>query len=101
MYGSMKFWSVRRILATVADVPWAYLVWSGYDLCYEPYAHAVTGAPNKGQVKLYVIGPATGLLAGLALIVLANRIPLWMGRIAFGIQILTLILVLIMWGGGM
>jgi hypothetical protein len=97
----MKFWSVRRILTTVAGAPWAYLVWSGYDLCYGPYAHSVTGPPNKGQVILYVIVPATGLLVALALIVLANKIPLWIEWIAFGIHLLALIFVLMMWGGGM
>jgi len=96
-----KFLSIRRILPTVAGVPWAYLVWSGYDLCYGPYARAVTGPPNKGQVSFYMIVPATGLLVGLSLIVLANKIPLWIEWIALGIQLLALLLVLMMWGGGM
>jgi hypothetical protein len=65
-----KFWSARRILATIAGVPWGYLVWSGYDLCYGPNVHAGPGYPNKGQEGLYLMVPSTGLLVGIALFVI-------------------------------
>src|ERR1700678_1358547 len=88
-----NFWSFRRILATIAVVPWAYLLWSGYDLCFGPHAQAVTGYPNQGQVHLYVVLPAAGLVIALALFVLANRVAVWFECLTFFMQLIFLITV--------
>jgi hypothetical protein len=96
----MRFWSVRRILATIAIVPWAYLVWSGCDFYYGARIHAVPGFPNQGQFHLYVVAPTVGLLVGLALFALANWIPIWLEWSCFSIQIIALIPVLAPWSGG-
>jgi hypothetical protein len=95
-----KFWSARRILATITGVPWAYLVWSGYDLCYGPHVRVVPGYPNPGQVHLYVAVPLIGFLVSIAVFVLANKIPIWVGAIVFCLQVLVLLPVLGMWAGG-
>jgi hypothetical protein len=96
----LNFWSLRRILATITGVPWAYLVWSGYDLCYGSHAQAVPGYPNQAQLHLYVLTPAIGLIVSIALLALANKIPIWLEWIVFCIQFVALVLVLAMWGGG-
>jgi hypothetical protein len=95
-----NFWSVRRILATIAGLPWAYLVWSGYDLCYGPHVQAVPGYPNAGQMHLYIVVPLIGFVVSAALFAFANKIRMWAGAIVFCLQWLTLIPVLGMWGGG-
>jgi hypothetical protein len=95
-----NFWSLRRILATIASLPWAYLVWSGYNLCYGPHVLAVAGYPNAGQVHSYIVVPLIGFLVGVILFALANKIPMWAGALVFCLQCLTLIPVLGMWGGG-
>jgi hypothetical protein len=99
-YDRSKFWSVRRILATIAAVPWAYLVWSGYDLCYGPHVQTVVGYPNQGQVRLYVVIPAIGLFVSIGLLALANKVPVWLEWIIFCIQFLALFPVLAIWSGG-
>jgi hypothetical protein len=100
MNDPQNFWSVRRILATIAGLPWAYLVWSGYDLCYGPRVREVLGYPNAGQVHLYIVVPLIGFLVSVALFALANKIRMWAGAIVFCLQWLALIPVLGMWGGG-
>jgi hypothetical protein len=97
---NLNFWSLRRILATIASVPWAYLAWSGYDLCYGPHVQAVPGYPNQAQLHLYILIPAIGLTASIALLALANKIPIWLEWIVFSIQFLALVPVLAMWSGG-
>jgi hypothetical protein len=96
----MRFWSVQRILTTIAILPWAYLVWSGCEFYYGARVHAVPGFPNQGQFHLYVMAPSIGLLVGLALFVLANKIPGWLERTCFFIQFVALVPVLAIWGGG-
>jgi hypothetical protein len=49
------FWFPNRIIAIVGTLPWAYFLWSGYDLCYGHHAQTVTGPPNEGQ---FVCGDA-------------------------------------------
>jgi hypothetical protein len=96
----LKLWSVRRIVAAIAVVPWAYLACSGYDLCYGPHVRAVAGYPNQAQVNIYVILPLVAIVVSIALTVLANRIPIWVASIAFCIQVFGLIPVLALWSGG-
>ena|SRR5216684_511405 len=97
---SSKFWSARRILATIAGVPWAFLVWSGYDLCYGSHVRVVPGYPNPGQVHLYVVVPVIGFLVSVAAFVFANKTPTWVGAFVFCLQLLALLPVIGMWGGG-
>lgn len=95
-----KFLRMRRILASVAVVPWACLLWSGYDLCYGPGVRAVPGYPNEGQVHLYVVFPFIGLVICVALLVLAIKIPTWQVVFAFCVEILALLPLVFFWGGG-
>ena len=96
----LRFLSARRILPTIACVPWAYLVWSGYDLCYRRNVRVVPGYPNPGQVHLYVVVPLIGFLVSFGVFVFANKVPTWVGAIVFCLQFLALLPVLGMWGGG-
>jgi hypothetical protein len=97
---SRKFWTARRILTSVGCMPWAYLVWSGYDLCYGSSVHPVPGYPNQGQVHLYVVAPIIGLLISIAAYVVANRIPTWAAALAFCVEFLALFPLIALWGGG-
>jgi hypothetical protein len=94
------FWSLRRILATVGTLPWAYFLWSGYDLCYGPHVQAAPGYPNQGQLHLYVLTPAIGFILSAALFVFANRIPVWLMWVAFAFQFFALVPMLAIWSGG-
>lgn len=91
---------MRRVLAAMAGLPWAYLIWSGYDLCYGSHVRAVPGYPNSGQVHLYIVVPLIGFLVSVAFFVLANRIPMRAGAIVFCLECVALLPVLGMWGGG-
>jgi hypothetical protein len=51
-------------------------------------------------LHLYVLTPAIGLIVSIALLALANKIPIWLEWIVFCIQFLALVPVLAMWGGG-
>jgi len=84
----------------ISIVPWAYLAWSGYDLCYGPRISTVPGYPNQGQLHLYVVTPVVGLVANVALFAIANKVPVWLHSIVVSIQVLALVMVLAMWGGG-
>jgi hypothetical protein len=97
---SRKFWSAQRILASIACAPWAYFAWSGYDLCYGPRVHTVPGYPNEGQVHLYVVEPLIGLLIGVAIFVVANKLPTVASVVIFWFQLLALLLVVLPWTGG-
>ena len=100
MNDPLNFWSVRRILATIAAMPWGYLVCSGYDLCFGPHVRPVPGYPNSGQVHLYIVVPMIGFLVSVALFLLANRIAIWTAAIFFCLQCLALLPVISIWGGG-
>jgi len=95
-----KFWSARRIAATIAGAPWAYLLWAGYDLCYGPQARVMAGYPNSGQVHLYIVAPFIGLIVSIAFFVLANKIPIWAAAIIFCLEVLSLLPLLGLWGAG-
>jgi hypothetical protein len=85
-----------RLRAALAVAPWGYFLWSGSDLCYGPHATP----PNAGQVHLYVVAPAIGTVVGVLLLALAHKTPQWLGWLFFVLQILALIPVLALWGGG-
>jgi hypothetical protein len=93
--------SGRRILVAISIVPWMYLTWSGYDLCYGPRVSAVSGYPNQEQLHLYVVTPVVGLIVNIALFAAANKLSVWLHWIVAFIQALTLATVLARWGGGM
>jgi hypothetical protein len=95
-----KIWSPQRILASIACVPWAYLAWSGYDLCYGARVHATPGYPNEGQIHLYVIEPLIGLFVSIAILVIANKLPTPASVVLFCFQWLALLPVILPWGGG-
>jgi hypothetical protein len=97
---SRKFWSGQRILASIACAPWAYLAWSGYDLCYGPSARIVAGHPNEGQVHLYVVEPLIGLVISVAIFIVANKLPKLASAVIFCFQSLALIPVVMPWSGG-
>jgi hypothetical protein len=97
---SRKFWSAQRILASIACAPWAYLAWSGYDLCYGPRVHTVPGYPNEGQVHLYVVEPLIGLLVSMAIFIVANKLPKVVSAVIFCFQLLALLPVVLPWTGG-
>jgi hypothetical protein len=94
---SRKFWSAPRILASIACAPWAYFVWSGYDLCYGPRVHTV---PNEEQVHLYVVEPLIGLLISIAIFIVANKLPTVASAVIFCFQLLALLFVVLPWTGG-
>ena len=94
---SPKFWSGQRILGSIACAPWAYLAWSGYDLCYGPSARI---DPNEGQVQLYVVEPLIGLVISIAIFIVANRLPKLASAVIFCFQSLALIPVVMPWSGG-
>lgn len=93
---SRKFWSARRILASIACAPWAYFAWSGYDLCYGPRA----SVPNAGQVHLYVVEPLIGLLISIAIFIVATKLPTVASAVIFCFQLLALLFVILPWTGG-
>jgi len=93
---SRKFWSARRILASIACAPWAYFAWSGYDLCYGPRA----SVPNAGQVHLYVVEPLIGLLISIANFIAATKLPKVASAVIFCFQLLALLFVVSQWTGG-
>jgi hypothetical protein len=97
---SRNFWSAQRILASIACAPWAYLAWSGYDLCYGPSVHTVPGYPNEGQVQLYVVEPLLGLLISFAIFTFANKLPAVASGVIFCFQLLALLPVVLPWTGG-
>jgi hypothetical protein len=41
-----------------------------------------------------------GLIANVALFAIANKVPVWLHLIVVSIQVLALVMVLAMWGGG-
>jgi hypothetical protein len=94
------FWFPNRIIAIVGTLPWAYFLWSGYDLCYGHHAQTVTGPPNEGQFHLYVATPLAGIILGAALCVFANKVPIWLVSVAFVLQVFSLIPMMAAWGGG-
>jgi hypothetical protein len=94
---SAKLWTLRRILALVACTPWAYFLWSGYDLCYGP---SVRVNPNEGQVHLYVLTPLLGFLISIVLFIIANKLPTWAAAVALSVETLALLPLVGMWGGG-
>jgi hypothetical protein len=95
-----RVWSGQRILAAIAVIPWAYLLWIGYEFCYGPRVQHMPVVPNRSQIHLYVVTPAVGFAISLALLFVANKLPLWIEVILFIIQLVALVPVLGMWGGG-
>jgi hypothetical protein len=85
-----------RLPAALAIAPWAYFLWSGYDLCYGRGAMP----PNSGQVHLYVVAPAIGTTVAVVLLALAHKTPRWLGWGFFVVQILALVVIILPWGGG-
>jgi hypothetical protein len=85
-----------RLPAALAIAPWAYFLWSGYDLCYGPSATP----PNSGQVHLYVVAPAVGTAVALVVLALAHKIPQWLGWVFLVVEIMALLVVILPWGGG-
>jgi hypothetical protein len=92
------FLSAQR--ASIACAHWAYLAWSGYDLCYGPRVHTVPGYPNEGQVHLYVVEPLIGLLISIAIFIVANKLSTLAAAVIFCFQLLALLRVVLLWTGG-
>jgi predicted metal-binding membrane protein len=92
-----RFWVLQRVLAIIAVVLWAYLLWSGYDLCYGKGA----APPNHGQLQLYLQGPAVGLGVAILFAAVAKKVPLTLAWAIFAAEVFAFIWVCSMWGGGM
>lgn len=60
-----------RLPAALSIAPWAYFLWSGYDLCYG----RATTPPNSGQLHLYVVAPAVGTAVAVVLLAFAHKTP--------------------------
>jgi hypothetical protein len=60
----------------------------------------VPGYPNGGQLRLYVVVPLIGLAGSAAILGFAKMLPSWVKRTGIGISFFALLLVFMMFGGG-
>jgi hypothetical protein len=79
---------------------WGGLLYVGLSLYRSVISQNVAGYPNSGQLKLYIIIPAVGLLFNVLLVVFSNKTALNLLLGAFFAQIIIVLSVLFFWGGG-
>jgi hypothetical protein len=91
------FWIQQRVVAMIALLPWVYLLWSGYDLCFGSGAQS----PNQQQLRFYLGIPIVGCAVAVILMSIAHKVPIALVWLIFVIQLLAFLWVFSRWGGGL
>jgi hypothetical protein len=90
------FWVKQRVVASIALLPWIYLVLSGCDLCFGSGAQS----PNEQQLRFYVVTPIVGCAVAVIILSIAHKIPVALEWVIFIIQLSAFLWVFSRWGGG-
>ena len=93
------FWSAGRPFAAVLTLLWACFVLSGIDGLIA-FHDREPGLPLGPHLVLYGVLPTAGLLASLASLAYAKKMPGWLRKLGLFAETLLLLFVLVFWSGG-
>lgn len=79
---------------------WGAIVFIGIRLYLGVTAQKVPGYPNSGQLGIYVLFPSALVVANIALVAYARKLPLPLLLAAFAAQLLALPVFIVLGGGG-
>jgi hypothetical protein len=91
----------RRIAALTTTLLWALFTYLGYDAMQGVARQHAPGYPNAGQWHYYVYFPIIMLFFGVALFLMARRLPSMLFRTLWGAQVVVFIVFFLGSGGGM
>jgi len=80
---------------------WGVVLFIGIRLYLEVVAQKVPGYPNSGQLGMYVLFPGALVMANIALITCARKLPPPLLLTAFAVQLLALPVFIVLGGGGL
>ncbi|HEX8602737.1 MAG TPA: hypothetical protein VF774_08830 [Pseudoduganella sp.] len=94
----------RRLVHVLFLVIWASRLVSGlFDVAERhvpAYPEAIKGSPDIGQFAFYVAIPAVLVAFNLLMLVFAKKLPRWVSFVFTALQIITLLIILFLGGGG-
>jgi hypothetical protein len=94
----------RRLVYVIFLVIWSLkLIFGFVDVAKRhvpAYPDAIKGSPDIGQFEFYVAIPIVLVIFNLLMLVFANKLPRWLDFIFTALQIIALLILLFMGGGG-
>jgi hypothetical protein len=89
-----------RVAFGVWLLAWGLVLFVGIRLYLGVVAQKVLGYPKPAQLDMYVLFPSALVMANIALIAYARKLPIPLLLVAFVIQMLTLPVFIVLGGGG-
>ena len=94
----------RRLVYIILLIVWSLRLVSGlYDIANRhvpAYPDAIRGSPDIGQFEFDVAIPVAFMIFNLLMLLFANKFPRWLDLIFAALQIIGLLMLLFLAGGG-